>query len=90
MKNSLGREPRWNADRCAPLRAEARPWPMPRQNETLRLSAFRLRHFSFRSYPFVIHAKVALADASTGICLLQLRTEHRIKSVVTIYVSDVP
>jgi len=32
MKDSLGREPWWNADRCAPLRWEARPWPMPRQN----------------------------------------------------------
>jgi phenylalanyl-tRNA synthetase alpha subunit len=43
----------------------------------LRLSAFRLRFFlSF--FPFVmpgldpgIHAEVALANASTGICLLQ-------------------
>src|SRR6516225_336882 len=32
MKDSLGREPRWNADRCAPPRWGARSWPTPRQN----------------------------------------------------------
>jgi hypothetical protein len=48
----------------------------------LRLSAFRLRYFRsfFRSYPSVIHAKATLANASTGIGLLQLSMEHRIKS----------
>ena len=30
MKDSLGREPWWNADRCAPPRWEARPWRTPR------------------------------------------------------------
>src|SRR5262249_19683739 len=31
MKDSLGREPRWNADRCAPHAFEARPCPSARQ-----------------------------------------------------------
>jgi hypothetical protein len=53
----------------------------------LRLSALRFRHFSL--FPFVIRAEAALANASTGICLLQLSTEHRIKSVVTISESGV-
>src|SRR6516165_2611568 len=35
MKDSLGREPRWNADRCAPWRSKAQPWPTPRQNTTI-------------------------------------------------------
>jgi hypothetical protein len=58
----------------------------------LRLSTFRLRHFSFvlTFFPFVIRAKRRFANASTGICLPQHRTEHRLKSVVTIYVNDVP
>src|SRR4029077_6811533 len=46
MKDSLGREPRWNADRCAPLvwgRGRARR----HGRRALRLSAFRLRYFSF-------------------------------------------
>src|SRR5436190_5588165 len=38
----------------------------------------------FRSYPFVIRAEVALANASTGICLLRLRMERRMKSAVTV------
>ena len=38
----------------------------------------------FRSYPSVIRAEAALANASTGICLLRLRMEHRMKSVVTV------
>jgi hypothetical protein len=33
----------------------------------------------FRSYPSVIHAKAALANASTGIGLPRLSMEHRIK-----------
>jgi hypothetical protein len=37
----------------------------------------------FRSYPFVIRAEAALANASTGICLLRLGMEHRMKSVMT-------
>jgi hypothetical protein len=51
----------------------------------LRLSAFRLQFFSFfRSYPSVIRAEAALANASTGIGMLRLRMEHRMKSVVTV------
>ena len=38
----------------------------------------------FRSYPFVIRAEAALANASTGICLLRLRMERRMKSAVTV------
>jgi hypothetical protein len=41
----------------------------------------------FRSFPFVIagldpaiHAEASLANASTGICSLQLSVDHRIKS----------
>jgi hypothetical protein len=49
----------------------------------LRLSAFRFRHFLSFS-PFVIRAEAALANASTGIGLLQLGMEHRMKSVVTV------
>jgi hypothetical protein len=53
---------------------------------SLRLSAFRLRHFlhSFPFVPFVIRAEAALANASTGICLLPRGMEHRVKSVVTV------
>jgi hypothetical protein len=58
-------------------------------NTSLRLSAFRLRFFlSF--FPSVIRAKRRFANASTGIGLLQLRMEHRMKSVATIYVNDLP
>jgi len=32
----------------------------------------------------VIHAEAALANASTGICLLQLRMERRMKPAVTV------
>jgi hypothetical protein len=34
-------------------------------------------------FPFVIRAEAALANASTGIGLLPLSIEHRLKSVVT-------
>jgi hypothetical protein len=44
----------------------------------------------FRSYPSVIRAKRRVANASTGIGLLQLRMEHRLKSVVTVQKNDVP
>jgi hypothetical protein len=68
----------------------------------LRLSAFRLQFFSFfRSYPSVIRAEAALANASTGIGMLRLRMEHRHRrsknavlqtatSVVTVQNSAVP
>jgi len=49
MKDSLGREPRWNADRCAPGRLQARPWPLATAEYSLRLSAFRLRISFVRS-----------------------------------------
>jgi hypothetical protein len=38
---------------------------------------------SFPFVPSVIRAEAALANASTGICLLQPGMEHRMKSVVT-------
>ena len=44
----------------------------------------------FRSFPFVIHAKAALANGSTGILRLQLSMNHRIKSVVTLSESGFP
>ena len=44
----------------------------------------------FRSYPSVIRAKRRFANASTGIGLLQLCMEHRMKSVVTVQNSAVP
>jgi hypothetical protein len=58
----------------------------------LRLSAFRLRHFLsfFRSCPSVIRAEAALANASTGIGLLRLGMEHRMKSVATVHDTGVP
>ena len=60
---------------CAsPLRGAAAP--VGAAEYELRLSAFRLRHFlSF--VLSVIRAEAALANASTGICLPRLRTEHR-------------
>src|SRR5262249_45980440 len=69
MKDSLGREPRWNADRCAPLRRGARPWPMPRQKS---LASVGVSPPTFAFVPFVIasstqwseaiHAEVSLAQ----------------------------
>ena len=47
MEDSLGREPRWNADGRAPHVFEARPGPYGSAEYSLRLSAFRLRIFSF-------------------------------------------
>jgi hypothetical protein len=40
-------------------------------------------------FPSVIRAEAALAHASTGIGLLRLRMEHRMKSVVTVQNSGV-
>jgi len=56
----------------------------------LRLSAFRLRFFfrCFRSFRPSSVPKLRFANASTGICLLQLRMERRMKSVATVHVSD--
>jgi len=91
MKDSLGREPRWNADSLA---IQARPWPQAAAEYRLRLSAFRLRHFR-SSFVMVgldpsIHAESTLASASTGILRLQLSMNHRIKSVVTLSESGFP
>jgi len=80
-------EPRWNADRCAPG-APGAAVPVARQNEKLRLSAFRPRIFFFRSFPFVIarldpaiHAAVKHAKRlPPSVCLLAVRMDHRIKS----------
>jgi len=58
MKGSLGREPRWNADRCAPPRRGARPWPMPRQNTNCVC-----RRFASDSLPF-FHSFVARMERS--------------------------
>jgi hypothetical protein len=59
---------------CA-SRMEARPCPFRHGERPLRLSAFRLRIFFVRSFPFVIagldpaiHTEITLANASTGIC----------------------
>jgi hypothetical protein len=99
MKDSLGREPWWNADRCAPPLGGAAVADATAEYQ-LRLSAFRFRHFcSF--FPFVIRVKAALANASTGICLQPLGMEHRHRrpkdavlrtamSVVTVSVSGLP
>jgi hypothetical protein len=66
------------------LPLQARPWPKPRQTTVASVGVL-FRYF-FRSFPFgpsVIRAEAALANASTGIGLLPLSMEHRIKSVVT-------
>src|SRR5690242_12042100 len=76
MKDSLGREPRWNADRCAPgapgAAAPVRRGRIPIASVGVLLPIF-LSFFSF-----VIRAEAALATASTGIGLLQPGMEHRI------------
>jgi hypothetical protein len=61
---------------CAsPLRGAAAP--VGAAEYQLRLSAFCFRFFrSF--FSSVIRAEAALANASTGICLLQLRMERRV------------
>src|SRR5262249_3552809 len=62
--------------------------PAGAATRALRRSAFRLRIFS--SVLSVRHPwQAALANASTGICLLPLATEHRVKSVVTLQNCDV-
>ena len=78
MRDSLGREPWWNADRCAPPRWAARPWPAPRHNTdcVCRRFASDISFVLSRSFLFVICAEAALANASTGICLPQPRLEH--------------
>src|SRR6516165_8877821 len=45
MKDSLGREPRWNADRCAPAVCRRGRGRRHGRIRSLRLSAFRLRIF---------------------------------------------
>src|SRR5215472_14901507 len=87
MKDSLGREPRWNADRCAPHAFEARPGPKARQNTTIASVGVSPPNL-FRSFPFVIagrrpgnpcgrYARAALPPA---LCLLNFGMDHRIKS----------
>jgi hypothetical protein len=57
-------------------------------NTSLRLSAFRLRYYLLFlpvRHPCQSDAlRRRFANASTGICLLQLCMEHRMKSVATI------
>jgi hypothetical protein len=70
MKDSLGREPWWNADRCAPPAFGGAAVPVLGTAEyQLRLSAFRFRIFFFVPFPFVIagldpaiHAEATLAQ----------------------------
>jgi hypothetical protein len=66
------------------LALQARPWPKPRQNTDYfcRRSASDFFFVLTRSFLCVIRAEAALANASTGIGLLQPGMEHRIKSVV--------
>jgi hypothetical protein len=88
MKDSSGREPWWNADRCAPRDRGAAVAEATAECQ-LRLSAFCFR-FLFLAFPFVpsvmpgldpgIHTEATHANASTGICLLHLSMDHRIKS----------
>src|SRR5690349_21663973 len=83
MKDSLGREPRWNADRCAPG-APGAAVPVRHGRRALRLSAVRLRFFlSF--FPFVIagpdpaiHAEVTLEKRfPPSVCLRHVSMDHR-------------
>ena len=89
-------EPRWNADRCAPG-APGAAGPAGPANTRCVCRRSASESFSFRPYPFVIagpkarsavckkdpaiHAVVPLANASTGICLLQLSMDHRHRRV---------
>ena len=69
---------------CAsPLRGAAAP--VGAAEYELPLSAFCFRFFVLS----VIRAKAALANASTGIGLLQLRMERRMKSAVTVHITGV-
>jgi hypothetical protein len=74
------------------LAIQARPWPMPRQNTNCVCRRFASESFLsvFLFVPLVIRAEAALTNASTGIGLLQLRMEHRIKSVVTVQNCGLP
>src|SRR5205809_5101176 len=69
---------------CAsPLRGAAAP--VGAAEYELLLSAFCFRFFVLS----VIRAEAALANASTGIGLLQLRMERRMKSAVTVHITGV-
>jgi hypothetical protein len=48
-----------------------------------------LPNFFLSFFPFRHPCEAALANASTGICMLRLSMEHRIKSVVTVQNSGV-
>jgi len=68
----------------------ARPCPSARHNPYCVCRRFASEFYFFRSFPFVpfviagldpaIHGEARLANASTGICPLQLSMDHRIKS----------
>jgi len=86
MKDSLGREPRWNADRCAPGAPGA----------AVAVSHGRIFIASvgvsppnlFRSFPFVIAGRrpgnpcgsCARPALPPALCLLNFDMDHRIKS----------
>jgi hypothetical protein len=88
MKDSLGREPRWNADRCAPPdrgRGRAR---QARLNTNCVCRRFASDIFSFVLSPSVmpgldpgIHAEVTLEKRfPPSVCLRHVSMDHRIKS----------
>jgi hypothetical protein len=68
------------------LALQARPWPMPRQNTDYfcRRSASDFFLVLNRSFFPSSMPKRRFANASTGIGLLPLGIEHRMKSVVTV------
>jgi hypothetical protein len=68
------------------LALQARPCPKARHKS---FASVGVSPPTFSFVPSVIRAEAALTNASTGIGLPQLSTEHRIKSVVTISESGV-
>ena len=78
-------------DVCLPMRARSCPKAWQNTHCVCRRFASDIFFRSFPFVPFVIRAEAALANASTGICLLQFSMDHRVKpggddleSVVTV------